>query len=403
MALPSLKKIGSALLKVIVALLVLGLGVVGFNYLVATKPEVPSRPRAEDVRKVAVTKAEIVSAEPHHQAFGAVTAARVSDLRFPISGEVEGVSTVMRNGAIVQSGQELARLDTELLQLTVNDISVQLRSEAANKIELTTQLELRKRQFERVNQMQAASVASEKRLDEARLALSMAQNALQQSTARLDQMRIQKQRADRNLRDAVLRAPFDGVLSDVVIGTGQVLNSGNIRGKITDLSSLEVSFIVPAETYAISPDLLGRDVEVTWSAGGRDVVSVMGVIERAEGNVSANEGGGRLYASLPNGSALDLPPIPTGAFVEIDYPSQRLDNVVVLPESSIFDQDKIFVVKDQRADQRMVTILTKTKGKVYVRGDISANEEVIITRIPGLSQGTLVEVLGAEVLGEGAN
>jgi len=277
--------------------------------------------------------------------------------------------------------------------LTVNDISVQLRSEAANNVELSTQLDLRKRQFERVNQMQAASVASEKRLDEARLALSMAQNALQQSTARIEQMRIQKQRAERNLRDAVLKAPFDGVLSNVVIGAGQVLNSGNILGKITDLSSLEVSFIVPAETYAISPDLMGREVEVTWAAGGRDVVSVMGKIERAEGNVSANEGGGRLYASLPNGSARDLPPIPTGAFVEIIYPSQRLDHVVVLPESAIFDQDKIFVVKDRRADQRMVTILTKTEGKVYLRVDISANEEVIITRIPGLSQGTLVEVL----------
>jgi len=393
MAFPSLKKIISALMKVIVALLVLGLGGVGYNYLVATKPEVPLRPRAEDVRKVAVVKAEIVSAEPRHQAFGTVTAARVSDLRFPISGEVEGVSAVMRNGAIVQSGQELARLDTELLELAVSDISVQLRSEAANNVELSTQLDLRKRQFERVNQMQAASVASVKRLDEARLALSMAQNALQQSTARIEQMRIQKQRAERNLRDAVLRAPFDGVLSNVVIGAGQVLNSGNILGKITDLSSLEVSFIVPAETYAISPDLMGREVEVTWAAGGRDVVSVMGKIERAEGNVSANEGGGRLYASLPNGSARDLPPIPTGAFVEIVYPSQRLDNIVILPESAIFDQDKIFVVKDQRADQRMVTILTKTEGKVYLRGDISANEEVIITRIPGLSQGTLVEVL----------
>ena len=103
MTFPSLRKIVSAFMKVIVALLVLGLGGVGYNYLVATKPEVPLRPRAEDVRKVAVVKAEIVSAEPRHQAFGTVTAARVSDLRFPISGEVEGVSAVMRNGAIVQS------------------------------------------------------------------------------------------------------------------------------------------------------------------------------------------------------------------------------------------------------------------------------------------------------------
>lgn len=396
MKFPAMKSVLSGLSRLVAALVILGLGIGGFMYLVSSKPEVPSRPRSEEMRKVAVTIADRVSAAPVQQAFGTVTAARSADLRFAIGGEVASVEAVMRNGALVRKGEVLATLDTELLTLSVNDIAVQLAAEDANKIELQTQLTLRQRQFDRVNQMKAASVASEKRLDDAQLALSIAKNSLLQSNSRIEQLKIAKKRAERNLKDAVLRAPFDGALADVVIGSGQVLSSNTTLGKITDLNSLEVSFIVPAEIYAISNRLIGQDVEMTWTAGGRDVVTVTGTIDRTEGNVNANEGGGRIYANLPQSKAGEMPPIPAGAFVEINYPTLMLEDVVILPEAAIFDRDHIFIVVEGRADRRQVEILSKSEGQVYVRGDLQNGDQVVSTRIPGLAQGTLVEVVGAQ-------
>ncbi len=396
MKFPAMKSVLSGLSRLVAALVILGLGIGGFMYLVSSKPEVPSRPRSEEMRKVAVTIADRVSAAPVQQAFGTVTAARSADLRFAIGGEVASVEAVMRNGALVRKGEVLATLDTELLTLSVNDIAVQLAAEDANKIELQTQLTLRQRQFDRVNQMKAASVASEKRLDDAQLALSIAKNSLLQSNSRIEQLKIAKKRAERNLKDAVLRAPFDGALADVVIGSGQVLSSNTTLGKITDLNSLEVSFIVPAEIYAISNRLIGQDVEMTWTAGGRDVVTVTGTIDRTEGNVNANEGGGRIYANLPQSKAGQMPPIPAGAFVEINYPTLMLEDVVILPEAAIFDRDHIFIVVEGRADRRQVEILSKSEGQVYVRGDLQNGDQVVSTRIPGLAQGTLVEVVGAQ-------
>ena len=396
MKFPAMKSVLSGLSRLVAALVILGLGIGGFMYLVSSKPEVPSRPRSEEMRKVAVTIADRVSAAPVQQAFGTVAAARSADLRFAIGGEVASVEAVMRNGALVRKGEVLATLDTELLTLSVNDIAVQLAAEDANKIELQTQLTLRQRQFDRVNQMKAASVASEKRLDDAQLALSIAKNSLLQSNSRIEQLKIAKKRAERNLKDAVLRAPFDGALADVVIGSGQVLSSNTKLGKITDLNSLEVSFIVPAEIYAISNRLIGQDVEMTWTAGGRDVVTVTGTIDRTEGNVNANEGGGRIYANLPQTKAGEMPPIPAGAFVEINYPTLMLEDVVILPEAAIFDRDHIFIVVEGRADRRQVEILSKSEGQVYVRGDLQNGDQVVSTRIPGLAQGTLVEVVGAQ-------
>ena len=199
------------------------------------------------------------------------------------------------------------------------------------------------------------------------------------------------------MKDAVLKAPFDGVLADVVIGRGQVLSSNKALGRITDLNSLEVSFIVPAETYAISGQLIGQDVSITWTAGGRDVVSVKGQIDRTEGNVNANEGGGRIYANLPQSTAGVMPPIPAGGFLlRSTYLTLMLDDVVILPEAAVFDRDNVFVVVDGGADRRQVEILSKSEGQVYVRGDLQNGDQIISTRIPGLAQGTLVEVLDAQ-------
>ncbi|MCE2516352.1 MAG: efflux RND transporter periplasmic adaptor subunit [Alphaproteobacteria bacterium] len=388
-----------ALIRPLVAVVILMLGFAGFNLLVATKPEVQSRPRLEEARKISAAIVKVVSAQPDHRAFGTVEAARSADLRFAVGGEVAQVSADMKNGMVVKKGTVLAELDTELLQLAREDIITQMDAEQVNLEELSTQLDLRLKQYERVNEMAAAAVASEKQLDEARLSLSVAKNAHQQALARLKQLETNLKRSSRNLRDAKLTAPFDGVLSDVVIGEGRVLSSANTLGVITDLTSLEVSFVVPAEIYATSGDLIGRDVAVTWKAGGRDVNTVMATIERAEGNVDASEGGGRLYAALPHDEQRVLSEIPAGAFVEIKYPSLKLDNIIILPESALFDHETVYAVVDNRADRRKVDVVQKLDGVVYLRGDLADGEEIIITRLPGLGEGTLVEVVTTEETG----
>lgn len=363
-----------------------------FNVLVATKPELPTQQRQEDVKKVSAVVVSRVSSRPERRAFGTVEAARTADLRFAIGGTLAWVSVDMRNGQMVAKGDVLARLDTELLELSHQDIEVQIRAEQVNHDELATQLELRQKQFGRVQEMAAAAVVSEQRLDDERLSLSVAKNAYEQSKARLEQMQTSLKRSLRNLRDAELSAPFDGVLSGIVIGEGRVLSSGNVLGMITDLSSLEVSFVVPAEIYVDAEGLMESEVKVTWKAGGRDVETTTATITRAEGNVDASEGGGRLYAVLPYDETQVLSRIPDGAFVEISYPSRQLDEIIILPESALFDQDTVYVVVNQRAVGRKVELISKIDGMIYIRGDLKDGERVISTRLPGLGEGTLVQV-----------
>jgi len=379
---------------VVLPLLILIFGYVGFNYLVATKPEKPLQPRNEQVWTVKTAVVNFKAAYPEKSSFGQVEASRKSALNFNISGEVETVAEVFRNGNTVSKGVELARLDRDLLLIAKQEIMVQLDANKTNIEELAIQLDLRQKNFERINQMQAAAVTSQANLDEARLALSMAKNALQQATQQKNQLELSLQRANKNLEDAVLQAPFDGIISNVQIGRGLVLSPGISVGSMTDISSLEASFVVPSDVFADTDLLIGSEVKVIWRSGGREIKTLMSKVERAEGNVAVGQGGGRLYADIPVGDDGNWI-IPEGAFVEIIYSSGRVENVAQLPEAVLYDDNSIFVIKNDRTDRRRVEVVQKSEGLVYVRGDINDGDVVVATRLPALGDGILVKPSGS--------
>jgi len=379
---------------VVLPLLILIFGYVGFNYLVATKPEKPLQPRNEQVWTVKTAVVNFKAAYPEKSSFGQVEASRKSALNFNISGEVETVAEVFRNGNTVSKGVELARLNRDLLLIAKQEIMVQLDANKTNIEELAIQLDLRQKNFERINQMQAAAVTSQANLDEARLALSMAKNALQQATQQKNQLELSLQRANKNLEDAVLQAPFDGIISNVQIGRGLVLSPGISVGSMTDISSLEASFVVPSDVFADTDLLIGSEVKVIWRSGGREIKTLMSKVERAEGNVAVGQGGGRLYADIPVGDDGNWI-IPEGAFVEIIYSSGRVENVAQLPEAALYDDNSIFVIKNDRTDRRRVEVVQKSEGLVYVRGDINDGDVVVATRLPALGDGILVKPSGS--------
>ena len=375
--------------KILVALGIFLSGFLGFNYLVATRPDKPLQPRAEQIWTVQTAIVEFQTAYPQKSAFGRVTAARQSSLQFNIAGEVAEVADIFQNGTHVRQGAVLARLDPTLLQIAHDEIEVQLTANTTAIAELKTQLELRQKHFDRFSQMQAAAVVSESSLDEARLALSIAKNALTQAEQQQQRLELSRQRAKRNLEDAVLRAPFAGIISDVQIGVGLVLSPTQAVGQMTDLSSLNVSFVVSSDVFADAPNLIGEAVEVIWRSGGRALSRFHTEISRVEGSIEASEGGGRLYADIP----LDKDgawTIPEGAFVEVLYSAGRVDEVVELPEAALYDDNSVFIIINNRTARRQVEVVQKADGVVYVRGALNAGDVVVATRLPALGDGLFV-------------
>ena len=184
-----------------------------------------------------------------------------------------------------------------------------------------------------------------------------------------------------------MRAPFDGSLSGVNLALGNQVSNAYLVATLTDLSSLEVSFVVPADIYANVINLIGQQVTLSWSSEGSVVSETTATITRAEVVVDRTEGGGRLYAELPEDAARSVPP---GAFVEVSYAGRVLEGAFELPEEALVGQNQVFAIEQGRASERKVQLLHRSSGRIWVRGNLKTGDEIIATRLPGIGNGLRV-------------
>ena len=384
--------IRAILTRVLPALLILGFFISVYSWLQATKQVVKPQAPEEQTWIVQSVTVQQVDVQPLEQAFGTVVAAREAHLRFGVAGEVERVSNNLRNGAHVKTGDILASLDTERLQLAFDKVEVQIKAESTQIKEFTAQLALRQRMAERAQSLSEKGVGSQADLDGAELAVSQASNQLALAKSRLAELKVSLRRHRKDLEDAVLKAPFDGSLSSVDLALGNQVSNTYLVATLTDLSSLEVSFVVPADIYANVTNLIGQQVKLSWSSEGSVVSETTATITRAEVVVDRTEGGGRLYAELPDDAARSVPP---GAFVEVFYSGRELTSVIELPEEALVGQDQVFVIEQGRAMQRQVVLLHRSPGWIWVRGDLTSGDKVIATRLPGIGNGLRVRAVAS--------
>ena len=384
--------IRAILTKVLPALIILGFFIFVYSWLQATKQVVKPQAPEEQTWIVQSVIVQQVDVQPLQQAFGTVVASREAHLRFGVAGEVNLVSENLRNGADVRTGDILASLDTERLQLALDKVEVQIKAESTQIKEFTAQLALRQRMAERAQSLSEKGVGSQAELDGAELAVSQASNQLALAKSRLAELKVSLRRHRKDLEDAVLKAPFDGSLSSVDLALGNQVSNTYLVATLTDLSSLEVSFVVPADIYANVTNLIDQQVKLSWSSEGSVVSETTATITRAEVVVDRTEGGGRLYAELPDDAARSVPP---GAFVEVFYSGRELTSVIELPEEALVGQDQVFVIEQGRAMQRQVVLLHRSPGWIWVRGDLTSGDKVIATRLPGIGNGLRVRAVAS--------
>ena len=357
-----------------------------FNYLVATKPQVASEPAEPQIWTVKEVVVQNQSAQPVETAYGTVEASRKAELRFSVQGEVSWISPILRNGAVISQGEELARLDTTRYQLALDEILAQIAGEEAQGQSLTKQLDLRKKTLARTKRMASQNVVSDANLDDAELAVAVTEGQLIASNARLAQLRVAERSRRKDIEDSSLKAPFDGTLSKVAIGLGQIASSAMPIAHITDQASLEVPFVAKAEIYANAPQLLGQTVDIRWQSGARDVALAKAFIARTNAELDKIDGGGRLYAEIIDAEQTGIRP---GAFVKIDFVGRSFENVAIIPEEALFGDNLVYINDNGIARAKVANVVWRAPGEVYVQG-IADNTKLIATRLPGIGDGVRV-------------
>lgn len=267
--------------------------------------------------------------------------------------EFSGVLTRVR----VTEGQRVNR--GELLA-TIDDGG--LRSQLA---QLEGQATLAKTTFERQQRLWEQNIGSEIQFLEAQNNYQSAQNAVDQLKSQLDKTNV--------------RAPFSGVIDQVITDEGQVVSPGqNQLFRLVNLQNMYVQAAVP-ETY-LNQIQQGTPVIVEIPAINQQYE---GTVRQVGNFINPNNRTFQVEVTLPNEKGLIKPNL----IATVRLNDYSAENALVIPEGAIqrnsLGQSMVFIFRQEDentgiAERAMVETGYVQDGRVEITSGLSPGDQVIV-------------------------
>ena len=403
---------------------------VAMERLAASRVERTPRTFEPTVYTVDTTLAARADNRPEIRLYGQVGTGRNVDLRTAVAGDVVEIHPDLVAGRRVSEGAVLLRIDPfayegalvearanlSAAQGAIAEIDARLASEREQLEAANAQLDLASADLDRATQLAQSGTLTGKEVDARRLILSQRQQAVSQSRnaiviaeaqrtqqeANAERLKWKIREAERQLANTALIAPFDGVISEETVETGRSVSANEVVASIYDDTALEVQFTLTNAQYgrmATDADpLVGRQVELTWTVGGRDYVWPA-IIDRIGARVTAERGGVEVFARIgPADNPVQLRP---GAFVALSVPDRIWPDTFRVPETALRSSDHVFIVVDGELRRRDVQLIAWDGEDAILEGDLEDGDLVLATRLTEASEGVKVREPSATVAAPG--
>lgn len=434
------RRVWSAIVRGLVALLIIAGATAVFVYFQATKPEMPRQNIPERTWIVTTVTAKSKNVTPKLVLYGTIVAGREAELRPLVSGRIIKVGKNFSEGGIVSKGDLLIEIDRFDYEKAVEERKAQLKEARSRLVELKAdlagleallardreQLELRQIDHDRKVRLRKSGSGSQKALDDAGFALNEQrarvadrQAKIEATKARIEQQEaviarsaVALERADKDLKETRLVAPFDGFLRDISTAVGKRVGIGDKVATLIDADRLEVEFQVSDEQYGrlvAAHGVFGKKATVVWRTGTKNF-RYSALIERVSARVTTERGGVNLYAHLDDIDATTV--LRPGVFVNIEIRDRAYEKVFRLPDEAVeaidaepgvrLDMAKtdrpsgarrhVYAVVGGRLQARVVKLVGRAGNDVLVRGDIKDGEQIVAETFPEIGPGVKVDV-----------
>lgn len=376
-----------------------------------------SRPAGERVFTARVVTLRPQRIEPEMTAFGEVRSRRQLELRAAAAGKIVELAPDFADGAVVEAGQLLVRIDPADAQSALDFARTDMREAEAEARDADRALDLarddlaaaeaqealRAQALERQRGIAGRGLGVAADLEAAELAMSNAvqatlsrRQALAEAEARVNRAATALERgslslaeAERRLAETEVSARFSGVLSGVSAVTGGLVAKNEKLGDLVDPATLEVRARLSTTQYARLIDASGALLPLPVSA----TLDVFGAELRAEGRLArvdaaVGEGSsGRLvFATLDQARGFR-----PGDFVTLHITEPALDGVAILPARAVgADGTLLALGPDDRLEAVAVEVLRRQGDDAIVRVGALAGREVVVERTTLLGAGIRV-------------
>lgn len=231
-------------------------------------------------------------------------------------------------------------------------------------------------------QYDAAVNAAQASVDQAQAALDDLLNGateeeIASAQAQLEQARLNLENAQAGLADAIVTAPFTGVISEVNISLGQVVSTATHALTLVDNSQLHVD--VSVDELDIAQVEVGQQAQIRPEA--LDGAEIEGTVTRIA-PTSTNSDGVVTYqvrVDIRNEAGL---PIRIGMTTDVEILVDNIDDVLVVPTEAIQrdgQNEFVEILDSDNTTQRIpVTTGATMDGLTVISGDLTEGLTVII-------------------------
>jgi RND family efflux transporter MFP subunit len=191
--------------------------------------------------------------------------------------------------------------------------------------------------------------------------------------------------ASRELEDAVIRAPFAGVVAERLVSPGQFVRVQTPVMRIVRLHPLRVTARIP-ERFA--PDVrVGHAVTVRLDAYPERPVE--GRVTRISPDVDQRSRAFSIEAQVPNVDGALKP----GTFARVNVVTDRVEKTIAVPVSAVqtrYGRSVLFIVRDGKLNAAEVKLGDRLGPRVEITEGVEAGATIVADNVEGLADGQAV-------------
>ncbi len=333
-------------------------------------------PTNQNIRAVSLNK---VNADAYYQEsrFSGITQTESrAQLSFGVPGKVQKV--LVDIGSRLKAGAVMAALDLEPYQLAVDNAQTEV-----SKAQIA--LEEHQANYERLNRLRATNAISQQALEAARTNFLTAQASVHEAKSRV-------RLAERDLSQAVIKAPYDGVVSTRLVEPFEEVNQNQVVFNFDSPAQLIVESSIPVSLANSLRSTNEQAISISYQGKSFDA-EIAHIAERASNGLS-----------LPIKLRIQVPEdyfLPPGIVVSVNYRLKNNENLLLVPHGAVYIEATsnnafLYSFNDESStvSKKSIEIIYIQPTGYLINSKLRTGERYVAAGAAFISNGQQVRVVG---------
>lgn len=356
--------------QIAIPIIILAVGVGAYLGFSSMKKPPAEKLKRDTTPIVSIHEISLSSMLLNVQSHGVVKPKYETELVAQVSGELVELSEHFVRGAFIKKGDVLAKIDPSDYQAALIDAEATLASAKASLHQEVAQGKVAEKEWNRITE----SSPTELSLRKPQLAKELANVKAAEAKVLL---------AKRNLERTEIKAPYDALIENRLLGLGAYISKGNPLGKVLSTESAEVRLPVAENQLPfLNEQGLHANVILKGSFAGEET-DWQAQIVRLEGVVDSKSRMNYLVAEIQDPYALTSAnkAIRFGSYVNAEISGKNIDNAASIPRYLLSDHGVPLLDSDNKLRFVKVDIIRHDGKNVIVSNGLVAGDKLITSAL----------------------